>query len=743
MNALVLTLLLAASDPHADCLDTPAEALCRERKQAYDGDDIPGMRALIEREVAAVRASFDGPVTIGALQPLCLPLEAGFNVCNEGRSEDDCAQTYLDQYAANGCLEDPAQRPRYDNMHAMYWHRRMDHGRALEHLQRAESTAWALWLTQWDEAVRTRALVSIVVSMSLRAQIAASLRNVDELRGNLRAIELLRARLAAPGLTGLVAGTFNGLGWSLLMAREAGLTTEDPTPLLLTALDGRMHTRPDRQKADDVRINLALAALQRGDYRAVQRWSEEIDAGALNDEGRMWLRLVQIRAEIGASEPRATVDWQVELDAIAARGHVAMAPWFAAWARGLRMEAVGRPGAAIAAYEVAEAELESYAHSDAEPGTLADRLNLSFSEPTRHLVRLLIETGDLDRAVWVARNSRSRALRAAARADCAEAEVVHDGRPAAEELRLIYFRVSPRNDETATTRWAGFAVTQRDIHVEYIDVQPVPIDLHEYSDADLQRWSDALLDPFADEIASATAIELLATDALHAVPFHALPWDGKQLIDHATVRHGLDLATCGADRERLGAALVVSGDDPRLVAEAEAVVHVIRAGGRPAELLLPRDPSALEPVLAGSHTTLHLAAHGERPWSSELFASDDRLLLTDTLTLAREAILAVPRAPALVFLSACQASFTDTETLGGGVGLAHAFLLRGSRFVVGPVDDINGEVARRFATHFYRELANGELADVPTAWRAAYLSTQAALPSDLHPDLRMLRLHAR
>lgn len=743
MNALVLTLLLTASDPHADCLDTPAEALCRERKQAHDDGDFPRMRALIEREVAAVHASFSGPVTIGALQPRCLPLEAGFNVCNEWRPGDDCEQDYLNQYAARGCLEDPAQRPRHDNMRAMYWHRRMDYGRALEHLRRAESSAWGIWLTQWDEPLRTRALVAVVVSMSLRAQIAASLRNVDELRANLLAIELLRARLAAPGLSGLVAGTLNALGWSLLMAREAGLSTEDPTPLLLSALDGRMHTRPDRQKADDVRINLALAALQRGDRKAVQRWSEEIDAGALNDEGRMWLRLVQIRAEIGASEPRATAEWQAELDAVAARGHVVMARWFAAWARGLRMDAVGRPGAAVAAYEVAEAELEAYARSDAEPGTRADRLYLSFSEPTRHLVRLLIAIGDLDRAMWVARNSRSRALRAAARADCAEAEVVRDGRPAAEELRLIYFRVSPRTDETAMTRWAGFAVTQRAVHVEYIDVAPVPGDLHEHADADLQPWSEALLDPFGDEIAGATAIEIFATDALHAVPFHALPWDGKQLIDHATVRHGLDLATCGADSERLGAALVVSGEDPRLVAEAEAVVRVIRAGGRPAELLLPRDPSALEPVLSGSHTTLHLAAHGERPWNSELLASDDRLLLTDTLTLAREAILAAPRAPALVFLSACQASFTDTETLGGGVGLAHAFLLRGSRFVVGPVDDINGEVAGRFAARFYRELANNGLAEVPTAWRAAYLATRAALPGDLHPDLRMLRLHAR
>jgi hypothetical protein len=749
MNPATLALLLVAVDPYPECADSPAATLCRERKRAHDKDDMHGMHELVEREVAAVRAVVDsterlGPIKIGALQPLCLPLEAGFNLCNEWHPEDECADDYLARYAAEGCLADYAQRPRYHNMHAMYWHRRMDYPATIEHLQHAESAAWALWLTQWNEKARTNALLSVVISMSLRAQIAANLRNTEALRAELAALELIRAHLVQqPDLTTAVAGTTNALAWSLLMAREAELTTEDPTPLLTAALVGFVQTRPDRRRADDVRINLALAALHRDDLAATRRWAAEVETTELGDEGRMWLRLVQIRTEMRSGDPEATADWQAELDAVATRGRVAMAPWFAEWARGLRMEAAGRPGAAIAAFEGAEAALESLAHSGAGSGALADRLYLSFSDATRRLVRILVEADQLDRAVWVVRHARSRALRATASDGCAEAQFVRDDRPDPTELRLIYFRVSARADAAATTRWVGLAVGHDDVHAASMTLPPVPIDLHAHGEA-LAEWSDALLGPFDQQIADATAIEILATDALHAVPFHALPWDGEELIDHAPVLYGLDLSTCGDDEAGPpGPALVVSSDDPRLVNEAGVVTRALQNSGRLTEVLLPRDQEALDSVLAGPHTTLHVAAHGARPEGRGMFAFDDRLLLPGTLTLSRQSILASAHTPALVFLSACQASFADGETLGGGISLAHAFLLRGSRFVVGPVDDIDGEVARRLAVRFYEELGGGDLTDVATAWRAAYQWTRATIRQGDLKHLRMLRLHAR
>lgn len=746
---ITFALLLAAADPMADCAGTPAEATCRERMKAHDAGDFDLMEDLIAQEVEILgkaRASTHHTTVVGSLRTLCHPLEAGFNVCNERQPGRGCAEKYLLAYTTEGCLEDPAQRPRHQNMLAMYWHRRMDDGKALEHLQRAESWAWALWLAHWDEPVGTRALVGVVVSTSLRAEIAASLRNADALQGSVAAIEQLRGRLAAPEFASVVADTINGLAWSLLLAHEAEVTVEDPTPLLAAALRVFTHRRPDRAKADNVRINLALAALHRDDFPAVQRWGDEIAVDSLEDEGRMWLRIVQIRAALAQGAVRSTAQWQTELDAIAARHQVPMAPWFAAWARGLRMERLGRADAAIMAYEAAEAALEAFAHTrrGAQLPTLADRLFLSFADPTRRLVRLLVAAGDVEQAVRVVRNARSRALRVAARDTCAEAALLRDGRPGAEVLRLIYFRVSPRDHATDMTQWAAIAVTRHSTRIELIELGPIPTDLHGASEMALQRWSDALLEPFADEITAAAEIEILATDVLHAVPFPALPWDGAILLDHAPVYAGLDLANCGEEMDTLtGPILVVSGDDPRLIDEANAVVAVLRTHARSAELLLPRTPDALKPLLNGPYSMAHLAAHGTRPGDSEMFASDDRLLFTEKLMLTRQTILAATRAPALVLLTACQASFTDRETLAGGVGLADAFLLRGSRFVIGPVHEINGTVAQAFATRFYKELADGELADVPSAWRAAYLSTRAVIAPSLEPDLRMLRLHTR
>ena len=746
---ITLALLLAAADPMADCAGIPTEATCRQRMEAHDAGDFDRMEELIAREVEVLgraRAAAYPNIAVGSLRSLCHPLEAGFNVCNERQPGRGCAEKYLLAYTAEGCLDDPAQRPRHQNMLAMYWHRRMDDARALEHLQRAESWAWALWLAHWDEPVGTRALVGVVVSASLRAEIAASLRNAEALQGSVAAIDQLRGRLAAPELASVVADTINGLAWSLLLAREAEVMVDDPTPLLTAALHIFTERRPDRAKADNVRINLALAALHRGDFPAVQRWGDEIAADSLGDEGRMWLRLVQIRAALEQGAVGSTVAWQAELDAVARRHQVPMAPWFAAWARGLRMERLERAEAAIMAYEAAEAELESFAHTrrDAQHPTLADRLFLSFADPTRRLVRLLIAAGDVEQAVRVVRDARGRALRAAARDTCAEAATVQDLRPGSEALRLIYFRVSPRDPATGVSQWAGIAVTRHGTRIEPLEIGPIPDDLHSVPEAALQPWSDALLEPFADEITAAADIEVLATDALHAVPFHALPWDGGILLEHAPVHDGLDLASCGEDTNDLaGPVLVVSGDDPRLVDEASAVAEVLRTHARSAEILVPRAPEALEPLFTGAHSMAHLVAHGTRPGDSEMFASDDRLLFTETLTLTRQTILTATRAPALVVLTACQASFTDRETYAGGVGLADAFLLRGSRFVIGPVHRINGKVAQAFATRFYAALADGELTDVPSAWRAAYLSTRAVLGPSLEHDLRMLRLHTR
>ncbi|MFY0535882.1 CHAT domain-containing protein [Nannocystis pusilla] len=271
-----------------------------------------------------------------------------------------------------------------------------------------------------------------------------------------------------------------------------------------------------------------------------------------------------------------------------------------------------------------------------------------------------------------------------------------------------------------------------------------PIDLHRLSEAALQPWSEALLEPFFPEIEAADEIDILPTESLHHVPFHALPWEAGILLDRATVRYGLDVATCGADLAApRGGALVVQGDDPYFASEASAVAAEL-AEHWPVAVVRPTRPADLGPLLAGEYAVAHVVAHGEHVELDRLLATDDRLLLGDTLTLPRRTLLAAPGVPALVHLSACRSSFTDAETLGGGISLAHAFLLRGARYVVGAIEDVDGEVARAFASRFHRALAVEGLAGAPEAWREAYLAASGEFSSpSLARQLRRLRLYAR
>lgn len=754
MIPLALALVTAMSDCTPRCTGA-ARTLCCERHAAYDEGDSARVFTLIEDEVAVVQAERSTrarPIGAGFLQPLCDPIEAGFNLCNEWLPERGCASHYLNRHIQVGCLADPAERARHANMQAMHSRQRMDYAAALAHLQEAELRGWSLWLLAAGPGTRAEALLSVATSMATRAEIAAHLRSPEVVVSIIAAIEYLLAPPAVEGRAGAVADIRNLLAWALLLAHEADRPVGDPHPQLMSALETFTLTRATRWKADNVRINLALAALHRGDTTEARRWSNMVKPSHLGDEGRLWLRLVQLRVALLDGRLAGTTRLLAELTAIATRARTPMAAWFAAWARGLQAEARDRPTEAIAAYAAAEAELERHAHlgRSGALGTLADRRYLAFGAATRRLVQLQIDAGDADQAAWTARHARSRALRMAAREVCHDAEFIRPGDPRPGELRLLYFRVSPQAAGSDATRWIGFAITAHGVRAETLTLDTIPHDLHDDlagddPDRHRERWSAALLLPFSDEIAAATAIEVLPTEALHRVPFHALPWDGGILLEHATVVYGLDLETCGQDLDpQAGRALVLRGEDPGLEAEADAIATTLERGPFVTDRVVVHDLVGSSPLLTGSHAIAHVVAHGTRANLGDLFGSDDRLDFGGENILRRQTILAAPRSPALVYLSACESSVDDAETLGGGISLAHAFLLRGARYVVGPVQRIDGEVTRRVAVEFYAALTSRDLTDTPEAWREGYLSARRALPGpSLESQLRMLRLYAR
>ena len=97
---------------------------------------------------------------------------------------------------------------------------------------------------------------------------------------------------------------------------------------------------------------------------------------------------------------------------------------------------------------------------------------------------------------------------------------------------------------------------------------------------------------------------------------------------------------------------------------------------------------------------LHYAGHGDYAgfggWeSSLLLAGETRLTLGD--------LLALPRVPVWVVLSGCDTGRASDETPVASLGLAHAFLLAGSRAVVASTRPTDDRAVPAFFAELYRQ----------------------------------------
>jgi hypothetical protein len=565
----------------------------------------------------------------------------------------------------------------------------------------------------------------------------------------IRDLTQLMPLVAIPEFARAIAVIQNQVGWAILLAREAELTTSDPVPWLTAALTV-FGPGPSAvvSKADNTRINLALAAIQGNDVAEADRWIAEIvEEQKLSAEERLWLDLVRVRTTLAHGRIEEAATWQANLLRRPAAKSVPMAAWFAAWTRGLVAD-VRHPDQAVAAYLEAEALLEGYAQRSAPVafGALGEGRYLLFAGATRRLIDLLHATAP-DLAATIARRARNRATRMAGREACGSQRAFHETRETTPgELKLLFSRVSGRGVEDGRTGWIGFAITADHVTSRRLTLPPVPGDLHRRPNTELQSWSDELLLPFGDEIDDADRIVILPTEDLHTVPFHALPWAGGQLLEVAPVMYALDWGGC-ATRAHLAAqaphssALILSGQEPRLAREGGMVEERYHGSDIVALHMQVKRSADLGILFSERHAIAHLAAHGQHRPGESWLESDDKLRFGDNLSLSREDVLAGARVPALVHLSACQSSFVDTETLGGGVSVAQAFLLRGSEFVVGATHEVDDLVASQFAVAFHAELVDSELAATPEVWQAAYLRVSDKTPPSQYTSLRMLRLY--
>src|SRR5581483_11427995 len=123
------------------------------------------------------------------------------------------------------------------------------------------------------------------------------------------------------------------------------------------------------------------------------------------------------------------------------------------------------------------------------------------------------------------------------------------------------------------------------------------------------------------------------------------------------------------------------------------------------------------PVARLFHYAGHADASGGDGLSSALvLAGAARLNLGD--------LLAVPRVPALVVLSACGAAGSGAPTgpSTSSMGLAQLFVASGAQAAVAPARDVRDDDARRFVTTFYAGLAEDAAGSFGPAFRRAALA---------------------
>jgi hypothetical protein len=222
---------------------------------------------------------------------------------------------------------------------------------------------------------------------------------------------------------------------------------------------------------------------------------------------------------------------------------------------------------------------------------------------------------------------------------------------------------------------------------------------------------------------------------LHALPLHALTWEGKPLIRQFAVSYVPNLSALLLPRgpiapdRRLAVGIkdfAVPGERLEPLDGAEQEVDAIAAvyAGRGMTVDVVKGPEATKARLLGTdratplrgYRWIHIATHGENvrgdtPMESSLFLRDARL---DGLEVADWRLHAD-----LVVLSACHSGQRSiggrglTELPGDEVfGLQSAFFLAGTRQVLGALWPADDDIARQIMTDFHRHLAVGETAEI-------------------------------
>jgi tetratricopeptide (TPR) repeat protein len=551
--------------------------------------------------------------------------------------------------------------------------------------------------------------------------------------------------------------------WSALLARDAGEAIEDPTPLLEQALEN--YSACKRVKPEylaNVFLNLATAHLQEGRLAETQHFlnrAHEIEPDPPLSHTLWWMDLEARMALLGG-RPAAARALFGHLEELALAASSPENSLRAVFGQAQSQDALANPTAALETLRKAEALLDEQSlqipmHQGRET-FLATRQGIV----SLHL-RILLDQDRNVEALGVARHSRSRVLRQLEHGDRLAAlpperrtrwvdllTEYQERRAALEERAKDDWRLPPdqlRHEQAARAAesqglkvlldeaflvlgssgepsgegeepraprpgelsltyhplakgWVGFASDGKTVKARRFDLPPDLLSRPE-------ELSQRLLLPFQASIRQARRLRILSSGPLESVDFHALPFDGDILLAGRPVAYGLDLpiSTVSARAPGRHALLVADprGDLPGTLDEARAVRQILESGSWVTQEL--KSTAATAEAVRGRLATadlLHYAGHGTYSgfggWESDLLLADDtRLTLGD--------FLALDRVPAWVVLSGCDTGRSSADTPVESLGLAHAFLLAGSRSVVASTRLADDRKVPGFLAELYRQ----------------------------------------
>lgn len=291
----------------------------------------------------------------------------------------------------------------------------------------------------------------------------------------------------------------------------------------------------------------------------------------------------------------------------------------------------------------------------------------------------------------------------------------------ADSLTLLYHPVA--------NGWVGFALESNG-HVHIARLPP----FNKEAIAALETGSRSaelakiLLEPFAEPIRRAKRLRVPAHGFLRRVAFEALPWENRVLADFVAITYGFDGAAISPKESpaplpctTTPLALVVTnpvGDLPGATKASSAIQNALVNRGWRVQMLAGAAATREETLakLRDPCTTLfhydgHAKFEGRDGLRAALVLHDATLTVTD--------ILELPRVPQSVALLGCATGKDE------GLGLAQAFLVRGSQEVLAAMEDVDDRLSQRLAEGLYKDGVPAK--DGPPSLTSALQVSSAAL----------------